>query len=87
MGTAKCVAAEIAELTVLASIRAVARASAGVHCRYKGIGIEPLDCAGLRDAGNGFVFIEWHTGNAVAICGIGSAQDRKRNAAVPKDSS
>ena len=96
---AKCIAAEIAKLTIRWSVTAVARASAGVHGRDKGIWIEPLDRAGLRDSRNGFVFIEWDTGNerwqiaahclddAVSICGIRRAQDGKWNAAMPKDGS
>ena len=63
IGTAQRVAAEVSELAVLRAVSAVARAGARVDGGDKRIGIEPLNRAGLRHAGNGMVLVQRHTRN------------------------
>jgi len=94
---AQCVPTEVADLAILRTVVAAsASARARIDNRNKSIRIEPLDRSRLRDAGNWIVFVKWHAGNhasvlwaaalndAVSIRGIGRAQNRKRQAAMPK---
>ncbi len=63
IGAAQGVAAEVSELAILRAVAAGARARARIHGGDKRVGIEPLDRARLRDAGNGIVVVERHAGN------------------------
>lgn len=97
IGAAQGIAAESAELAIRGAVASSACAGAGVDCGHERIGIEPLQRARLRDAGNRIVFIERLAGNdarelraaaiddAIAVGRIGSAQDGEGNAAVPED--
>ena len=55
--TANRVAPEISELAVTRSIAAKAGAGAGVYRRNESIGIQPLNCARLRNIRNRIVFV------------------------------
>ena len=71
----------------------------GSTAESKGIGIEPLDGAGLSDSGNGLVLIEGTPGNeagelratalhnTISIGGVRRAQHGERIPAVPKGGS
>ena len=50
IGTTQGIAAEVSELAVLWVVAAGTLACARINRRYKGVRIEPLDRAGLRDA-------------------------------------
>ena len=63
IGTAQRVAAEIAELAVLRTVAARARARARIDRRNERIRIQPLDGSRLRDAGNRIVFVQRHARN------------------------
>src|ERR1017187_5629795 len=97
MGTAQCVAAEIAELAILRAVAAGTGPGARIDNRSKRVGVEPLDGSRLSHARDRTVVVQWDAGNhagilraaalndAVSVGGIRRAQDRKWQAAVPKD--
>src|ERR1035437_4283369 len=55
---AQGVAAEVSKLAGLGAVSTIASAGAGVNGGGKGIGIEPLNCAGLSYTHNGVVLIQ-----------------------------
>src|SRR5579872_307351 len=60
---AQSIAAEIAELTILRVVAAIALSRAWIHGGDKGIRIQPLHRTGLGHAGDWRMFIERHTWN------------------------
>ena len=87
---AQRVAAESSKLAIRGIVAARAGAGAGVDGGNKGIGIQPLDGAGLGHPRDGFLLIQRHTRNhtrefrsatlhdAVPAVGIRSALHRER---------
>ena len=62
---AEVVAAGVAELAVGGRVAAGTRAGAGIDDGFKRIRVEPLQAAGLGDAGDGCLAVERDAGNAV----------------------
>ncbi len=97
--SAQSVAAQISKLAVLRRVSAVAGSRAGINGGDESVGIEPLNRAGLRHAGNRIVFVSGNAGNdtgelrttalhdAISIGRVGRAENGEWNSAVPEERS
>lgn len=86
-GAAQRIPAEIAELAICRVVSTYASARTGINGRNKRVGVEPLNCSRLGDAGNRIMIVKRHAWNhagklwaasiddAVAVCRIRCAQD------------
>src|SRR5579872_3635341 len=94
--SAKLVSSAAPELTSGSSVATVASAGAWIDYRYKGVGIKPLNRAGLSHTQIAVTTIGIHARyqarelgaaalyDSAAIRRIGRAENRKRNSAVPE---
>src|SRR5207245_5334564 len=94
--TAQCVPAEIAELAVLRTVAAGTGADARIDDRNKRVRVQPLDRSRLSHVTAWMVFVQWCAryvagilwaaalNNAISVGGVGRAQNRKWQAAMPE---